>query len=185
MATRSLEIVEVTLMRGLKGERKACGWFDRVHISRPDPDDWTDIALFDCWGTRITETVIQANPESLFYSELPTDWHGLSFRCVGESFDDTVSGGIEHAIEMIGAADVFEDWTDELIRIGAEMLDRDSPCLGEQRANAVKFLTLWEYEASRDYDGEWDENWQMLGVLDTSQLKKAVKAEEETTAATS
>lgn len=175
-----LEIVQVTYACHLKGERVPYGLIDEYPISNPPSDEMPEPeAYFNLWGERI-----EASPEkpiSDYLSvriDMPCDWYGLDFSFVGESFDPCYTGGIAHECENSGADQVFEEWKTDLAKIGEQLLrkhNEDHP-KADEKADVVNFLTLWEYteEEGREY-GDWYFDWQLLGVLDPSKLRLALK----------
>lgn len=185
------ELVEVTMTRHKKGDYVLITDFDSYGIEKPNSGDfWEEVKFFrqeygDSEYTPIAEYPERSERERLgyfVYGQLPCNWIGLRFRCIGESFDSCVSGGIEAGTEAIGS-DMFLEWTDELIAIGNTLLDRELARYKEayryqdkgSAPNDVKFVTVWSYDSGchQTFDGPdyWEEH-DLIGRLDLDKLTK-------------
>lgn len=136
------------------------------------PNESVDVGLFDSFP--VTDAGEPIYSEDGLFITSAVKWRGFSFRCVGESFDPCYSGGIAYNIEQVSAGDTFEYWIPELAAIADRLLVARRKEKLDDRINTVRFLTLWTYTAHRDYEGEWDEDWDMLGVIDADKLKLAL-----------
>jgi len=88
-------------------------------------------------------------------------------------------GAMGYLIGMVGDGDVFQDtderWTEISTLITKEFeRQSDKPYLWQ-----VSLITLWENRAVTYYDNEageeWDEEWDMLGVITEDTLGKLAK----------
>lgn len=185
--TTHIEIVSVTYRRGKAGERTACHWDDYA-INKPDPETWPeDLPLYDWRGKQFEVWPPAHDHPETAYLDLPEDWYGLHFGYVGQ-FCEGQQSALEYECENDSAAYVFEDWAEALRAIGDKILDAEYERLCEatrrnhgiwessypEEPKEVTFLTAWEYRCGRDYDGEWDSEWDLLGLIDLSKIKTLI-----------
>lgn len=166
------EIVIATYRRAKAGEREP--WdFEDYAINKPDPDDWPeDIKGYDWRGEPIPATHIHEPRFGGVYIDLPTDWFGLRFGFTGQFFEGQ-RGGLECECESGGADEVFGDWADDLKAIGDKLLDGEiEGRRGEP--HEVTFLTAWSYSCGTDWDGEFDSEYELLGLIDLSRVKTLI-----------
>lgn len=184
--TKSYEIIEVTATRIKAGVRTALVYegYDITTYDIESEEWWGRLQIYDARTGEVIskELILDGQPdgpayERLMLCELPADWMGLSFRCVGESNDATTSGGIDYLVNTDGARAAFEGWAKDLFAMAESLLCRprypyrDGPFMGN---GTTRFLTLWEYNASQDYEGNWDCHYQLLGRLDPAMLTRAL-----------
>jgi hypothetical protein len=165
------EVVQVTYRREQKGSRVMVGMLDKYHIETLP--DWTPTTVYRWMDD---QEPVQPTPKAErigdYYAELPEDWYGLSFIAVGEGFDGW-TGGLADCMDSSGAHDTFADWQEDLRQLGDQILD-EFQAKYDRPENECTFLTVWSFEGTKDYDGEWDFTWDLIGLLDTKRLPEIV-----------
>lgn len=105
---------------------------------------------------------------------LKADVHMVEYKgCAGNSNDGSYCSGVEFDIEQVGQNDVFGRWLEEIIILAAPSLDK-SKGVDDGDWKAVQIMTLWTYETNTSWDGEWNSETNMVGLLCPSMLSKSV-----------
>ena len=102
------------------------------------------------------------------------EWAEFGFCHMGEMYGEYALGEyaspLQWLMEDIGPEDVIteEDWA-TLFNMGKQLLaGTQTKCSNEPFT--ANFVTVWEYNSERDYWGDYDEWWTLLGRLDMSKL---------------
>lgn len=106
------------------------------------------------------------------------DATAFKFNAIGQSLELSYSGGIEFVLDELGWEEFLDGWTDSLVKIGNLFLKayKDK---GLKTNNVIRFITVWEYCFWKDYYGEYDDEWQLMGHLDLDdkdEFRKMVKS---------
>lgn len=170
-----IEIVSVTYRRGKTGERVPALVSDTFTINRPDPDDaWPDNLPLYNWSGHQVDTWPPATHHDgqNAYLDLPTDWYGFRFQFFGQFFDHEQSA-LELECDSVSAEDTFGDFVERLRAIGDKLLDGRGAD-GYEPPREVTFLTAWTYTSDQDYEGGWDHEWDLIGLVDLWKIEAAI-----------
>lgn len=142
----------------------------------PEGDEWDKNDILSLF-----EKVENDEPkEGVFrmYSDLvwrlKVDVHMVEYKCcVGNSQDGSYCSGVEMDVDHVGPSDVFGGFLEEIVKLATSMLDK-SKGVDDGAWKAVQIMTLWTYETSTSWDGEWDSECNLQGLLCPSKLSQSV-----------
>lgn len=100
------------------------------------------------------------------------DFWGMNFHFIPNGYTDSHSfGGIQYNVERAGEEEVFRDFIPDLIRLGEFYLVELGKVSGfnQEKPDTVSFLTKWKYSGCTDYDGEYNDKWELIGPCEVSE----------------
>ena len=111
--------------------------------------------------------------------EFIEDSIGFRFFIIGQG-NGHYSSGMDFECQEIGFEDALKDWFEDFEKIAIKFLELRKKkeitfdYLEELKLDdlsEVRFITLWGYDTSKSYDGEYDSEYDLKGVFDLASLK--------------
>lgn len=155
----------------------------QVSGTRFDKDEEVDSALLEemlpshsCWD----ELIKLVTPEKVVYCPsidgiMLQAAIGLEFSSVGDWPEESF---FDYESKMIGIEEVVDPYKDKIVAAVEEKFSEWVPSLSnlhEDEPKSVSIITLWSGSSWRDYEGEWDFDFQYDGVIDLSKLSGILK----------
>jgi hypothetical protein len=109
-------------------------------------------------------------------SEPFTPAHRDKIKDVEHYFFDIqyIGGAVQYEIEQVGYEDIFKDVMTGIIKEYKEKIKtKKTKIMGLDveiksiKPYAAEILTMWEYTSDQDYFGEWDNDFCMIGFVDS------------------
>lgn len=176
MGNTNTSLVSISAKRYKKGDKESSEFLDNeVQFSYPE---WENItaSLEEGDHGQLEERDYSDKPDLIFTEDIICIIDVIPF---GQSFDLGCSSAVEWELDYIGM-DFFEGFHEQLAQIAQELFKEHDEKIetffrDKTPSNEVQFITVWEHYSHQDYYGEWDSDWDLLGVLDLKEVSKLFK----------
>lgn len=163
-------LVEVNMRKFEPGDKWYQGWFEmEIDFATESWEEATkEFEKKDSWPWVVYDVEI-IKPITTF-----------NFSFMGQHAGDFgYANGLEWEVANIGTAEVFEGWEKDLEEIGSSIIQNYEKRGRDFGRKFVRFITLWTYDGYQDsYNGEFDSEWDLVGVVDPADIFKMLKEKE-------